>query len=100
VNRPALARCLPEGVHLSDVTDPRGGPLQATVGMKLAELGAYADGNGHLREASGRRIEFFFHRVWAFEVPPPAGWEEERDRRLRDLSELKKTSAVIELWPQ
>jgi hypothetical protein len=91
-NRPALARCLPDGVTMDDFVERDVAGLKVTVGMKLARLGAHPGRDGNLYDLSGRRIAFFRHYDGG--MPPPDGLLEQAEQHLQ---ELKKTCTVIEI---
>jgi hypothetical protein len=92
VDRPAIARCLPDGVRMDDFVERGPAGLKITVGEKLARIGATPGRDGKLCDRSGRRIEFFQHYQGG--MPLPAGMMEEAQRH---LEELKKTCTVIEI---
>jgi hypothetical protein len=92
VNRPAIARCLPEGIRMEDYVERGPAGMKVTVEEKLARLGASPGPDGHLYDRDGRRIEFFRHYDGG--AQPLPGMLEEGWRRLR---ELKKTCTVIEI---
>ena len=99
VNRPAMARCLPDGISMNDFVEQDWTGLKVTVGMKLARLGAYPGSDGKLYDLSGRRIEFFRHYDGG--VDPGMEFIQQASQR---LEELKKTATVIEIrrdpdWP-
>jgi hypothetical protein len=58
VERPQLARCLPDGIQMSDYVETDNLGMRVTVATKLARLGAYAGSDGKLYDFRGRPIEF------------------------------------------
>jgi hypothetical protein len=92
VNLPAITRCLPEGIHMSDFVERDAFGVKVTVGMKLARLGAHPGPDGKIYDLSGRQIEFFRH----YDGGMSPG-EEILASADRHLKELKKTYTVIEI---
>jgi hypothetical protein len=90
LERPVIARCLPDGVRMDDFVERGPFGIKITVAEKLAQLGAIPGWDGKLYDITGRRIEFFRHYDGGQPLP---GMEESR----RHLEELKKTCTVIEI---
>ena len=91
VQRPQLARCLPDGILMGDYVETDQLGMRVTVGMKLARLGAYAGPDGKLYDSHGRPIEF---------CRPPGGMQFARDVEAEidaRLAKLKETHTVIQM---
>jgi hypothetical protein len=76
---------------MSDFVETNSLGMRVTVGMKLAQLGAYAGRDGKLYDSHGRPIEFCRPPGG---MPLPRDVEAEMDAR---LAELKKTHTVIQM---
>jgi hypothetical protein len=91
VERPQLARCLPDGIQMIDYVETDNLGMRVTVGMKLARLGAYAGPDGKLYDLHGRPIEF---------CRPPGGMQHSREVEAKinaELEERKKTHTIIQM---
>jgi hypothetical protein len=89
--RPQLARCLPDGIKMSDYVETDNLGMRVDVGMKLARLGAYAGPDGKLYDCHERPIEFCRPRGG---MQFPSDVEAEMDAR---LAKLKETHTVIQM---
>jgi hypothetical protein len=92
VNRPFIARALPDGVRFADYVETDATGYKVTVAEKLARLGAHVGGDGKIYDLTGHRIEFFHHYDGG--MPLPAGAEE---AARKELEAMKKKYTVIEI---
>jgi hypothetical protein len=81
-NDPAdLARCLPEGVTMSDPLSREDG---TTVGQRLKELGAHVE-NGKLFDRSGKEIRILTGVIGGAQPPPDVyKRQQEEEQKLRE----------------
>ena len=89
--RPQVAKCLPDGIQMSDYVETDNLGMRVTVGMKLARLGAYAGPDGKLYDCHDRPIEFCL---------PPGGMQLSREAEAETdarLAALQKTHTVIQM---
>src|SRR5262249_11831423 len=82
---PALERCLPDGVKMTDYVETDAFGVRVSVGRKLARLGAIPTPGGKLYDILGREIAFFRH----YDGGPNPGGEFLRPaaERLRQVKE-------------
>jgi hypothetical protein len=95
---PDVAKCLPQGIQLSDVVEakPDGdGGEAVTVAHKLEQLKATCSRSNKLVDGAGREIVFY--RLKGCWGNPPDNYDEILAQQQKELEELKKEHTVIEM---
>ena len=99
-----LAKCLPDGIKLSDVVEvamagnANGQPVkphQITIEQKLKDLKATCNRENKLVDGNGRRI-VFYHLIGCWGNPPP-NYRELLQKQQADIQRLKQQYTVIEM---